>query len=352
MKKVILLAPTPPPYGGIAGWVSRMLNAKLKNDWKVAVVDEKVIGGRTVFGEKAKKNLFIEIKRCIKIWKSLILELNDSNVKIVQACIPAGTTSMMRECISAIITKIFGKKFIVHFRCTLPNMVKTSSSMLLFKLLVKLSDDVFVLNNSSRIFLFKTCKRKKCEVIPNFIETEEIIKKTNRNDEIKTIVYVGGVIPEKGCDLIYEIAPDFPNINFKLIGNVGMGSKIAPNNVILTGELPKQKVKEELRQADVFMFLSRYCGEGFSNALAEAMAYELPCIVSDWAANSDMIENKGGVVVPIQNKKAVKNAIDKLKDSETRKEMGEWNRKKVLEKYSRDIIIDAYVAAYDKVINM
>ena len=39
----------------------------------------------------------------------------------------------------------------------------------------------------------------------------------------------------------------------------------------------------------------------FSNSLAEAMASGVPCIVSDWAANKDMIENKGGIVVPIHS---------------------------------------------------
>ena len=51
--KVVLLAPTPPPAGGIAGWTVRMMSAKLKNNWQVVVVDEKVTGDRQVFGDKS-----------------------------------------------------------------------------------------------------------------------------------------------------------------------------------------------------------------------------------------------------------------------------------------------------------
>lgn len=40
MSKVVLLAPTPPPIGGIAAWTVRMMNATLPDDWKVEVVDE------------------------------------------------------------------------------------------------------------------------------------------------------------------------------------------------------------------------------------------------------------------------------------------------------------------------
>ena len=58
--KVILLAPTPPPAGGIAGWTARMLKAELKNGWTIRVVDEKVIGKRGVFGQSNKRNYVTE----------------------------------------------------------------------------------------------------------------------------------------------------------------------------------------------------------------------------------------------------------------------------------------------------
>ena len=59
MNKVILLAPTPPPAGGIAGWTVRMLNSKLKNEWKIELVDEKLLGNREAFGDKTKKNYLL-----------------------------------------------------------------------------------------------------------------------------------------------------------------------------------------------------------------------------------------------------------------------------------------------------
>lgn len=84
--KVVLLAPTPPPAGGIAGWTERMMNAQLKNGWTVSVVDEKVTGKRQVFGEKSKRNLFSEIKRCFKIWSDL---KKNSKIQTQKSCILA-----------------------------------------------------------------------------------------------------------------------------------------------------------------------------------------------------------------------------------------------------------------------
>ena len=57
--KVVLLAPTPPPAGGIAGWTERMVKTTLKNDWGVVVVDEKQIGNRELFSSnKIKRNMW------------------------------------------------------------------------------------------------------------------------------------------------------------------------------------------------------------------------------------------------------------------------------------------------------
>lgn len=57
---VVLLAPTPPPHGGIAGWTKRMMQTNLKNGWKVVVVDEKVTGKRDAYSS-SKRNYFDEV---------------------------------------------------------------------------------------------------------------------------------------------------------------------------------------------------------------------------------------------------------------------------------------------------
>lgn len=90
MPKVCILAPVPPPAGGIGAWTIRMMNASLKNDWEVVVVDEQVMGGRTNFGSTAKAHLGIEIRRCFKIWKDLWKTLKDPDVRVVHSCIQIG----------------------------------------------------------------------------------------------------------------------------------------------------------------------------------------------------------------------------------------------------------------------
>lgn len=350
--KVVILAPTPPPSGGIAGWTMRMKNSKLKNNWKVEVVDEKLIGNREVFG-KTKKNLFNEIKRSVNIWKMLYKALKDKEAKVVHSCIPASTTGMIREYICCIITKIFKRKFIIHYRCTIPNMIKTKLGLFVFRALTNISDLVFVLNIDSLNYV-KKHTNTDVSLVPNFIEDSEIISTNTKTIEnsIKKILYIGGVVETKGCCDIIKVAEKFSEIEFRLVGNVDQ--KIIDmeksSNVILLGEKSKVEVKQELENADVFMFVSYFEGEGFSNALAEAMAYGLPCIVTDWAANKDMIENEGGIVVSIKDTDSMICAINKLKnDRHLRKAQSNWNIKKVKLNYTSDVVTSKYVDEYERI---
>lgn len=347
------MAPLPPPYGGIASWAERMLNAKLKNNVKIEVVDEKVIGGREVFGGNTKKQFGIELKRHFNIWKNLIISLRDPEAKIVHSCIPSATLSMVREYICACITKFYKRKFIIHFRCTIPNVTKTRISKFILKKLCKKSDKIIVLNKQSKLFL-ENVTEKPVTIIPNFIETKEISSRRTINPNINRVLYVGGVTPEKGCLNIVEVAREFPEIEFRMIGKIDdLVLKVSKDvrNVVLTGPKDRDKIQDELSKADAFMFLSYYSGEGFSNALLEAMASGLPCIVSDWAANADMIGDSGGYVVPLNNSKDASLALKKTIPYAIRKKQSEFNIEKVKELYSDTVVLSKYVDAYENCVN-
>lgn len=348
--KVLLLAPTPPPFGGIAGWTERMLHSELKNRWRVEVVDEKLIGKRGLFGDEDKRNYRQEVRRCFRIWKELSRKLKDPDIAVVHSCIPSYTFSMLREYVCACITKGRKKPFIIHFRSTVPN---TKGGRLWRYLLVRLcqkSDGIIVLNRQSADYL-KTLTRTVIELIPNFVNEEEIAKEKEIRQDVTKIVYVGGVIEEKGCCEIIEAAKAFPHISFYLVGAIDHRiTEKASNtkNVIFTGTMDKAGVKQILREADVFLFLSWFPGEGFSNALAEAMAMGLPCIVTDWAANKDMVENKGGFVVPIRCPREVEKAIHGIMPPEIRERQSQFNRTKIRSAYRESIILEQYVDCYER----
>lgn len=351
--KVILLAPTPPPTGGIAMWTVRMMKAELKNGWQVEVVDEKIVGKREFFGDKCKHNIKDEMVRCIRIWNNLNEKLKDKNARVVHACIAANTMPVLRECVSALITKIHGRKFITHFRCTVPNIVRGSVNRIAVKWLCNLSDCVMLLNQASVDYV-NQLSNTHTELIPNFVEENEIEESHRIREKIEKVVYAGGVIKSKGCLDLIEVAKAFPDIRFMLIGRYDSVCKEEADkisNVVLTGPKSHEEVHRELMDADVFAFLTYFPGEGFSNSLAEAMACGVPCLVSDWAANRDMVEGKGGFVVPIKNVCEAIQAIRCMIPPQIRTKQSSFNIYKINNFYRDRIILEKYIDCYEEVIS-
>ena len=258
---------------------------------------------------------------------------------------------MLREYICAYITKRRKRKFIMHFRCTVPNTTKGKIANILLKRLCSKCDGIILLNEVSVEYL-KKITDVPLYLIPNFIEKNEIIEKKEIRASIETVLYIGGVTSEKGCDDIIEVAKAFPEIQFRLVGEPELYiSQLAKNvpNVVLTGSKDQSEIKRELNQADVFMFLTHYYGEGFSNALAEAMAYGLPCIVSDWAANADMIKDQGGMVVHIKNIREIIHALEVMKSPLVREKYSKNNIMMVRKSYISDKIQSDYVDCYEEI---
>ena len=349
--KVVLLAPTPPPAGGIAGWTVRMMNAQLKNGWEVVVVDEKT-GRNSAYASMT--NIRSEIFRCFRIWHDLFSVLKDKEVKVVHSCIPARTTSMLREYICACITKVRHRKFVIHFRCTVPNTVEGKLGRFMLKRLCNKSDLIMTLNEQTNEYI-KSVTKTRYVLIPNFISENELMPDRQIQEKLKKVLYVGGVIETKGAFEMLSVAEQFPDIQFRCIGKVDQ--KIEEflqqhplENVCCPGTKNREEVKEELSNADVFMFLTYFEGEGFSNALCEAMASGLPCLVTDWAANADMVENMGGIVVPVKNAAAAADALEKMKSYDVRKKQSAFNRSKVKNCYIERVVIDQYVDAYESLV--
>lgn len=350
--RIILLGCTPPPVGGIAKWTTRMMKADLGEGYELRLVDERMIE-REVFGDNTKVNYIAEGKRWIRVWGNLIKELINKEAKVVHSC-PIGTrNSMLAETVNATLSRIFGKRVILHFRCTLPNMIKTDKMKKQLIGLCEKGDLIIALNNQTNDYLADLTTTPTV-VVPNFIDESELIGAEKYiNDEVKTVLYTGGVTEEKGCIEIIEIAKRFPDITFRLVGKSSPEVEQCASlcsNVVLVGVKDNAGIKQELQNADVYMFLSHFPGEGFSNSLAEAMAAGLPCIVTDWAANADMIDDgKGGFVIKQGDINAGVAALGKMMLPDVRKSQSAYNFRKATEQYTQDTILERYKQLYTEV---
>jgi len=346
-KNVLLISHFPPPYGGIATWTKRVMEHEIPG-YNIHFVNSNTIGGRDPF-KNPKRSLRTELKRARNIYRNEKEILKNNKIDVVHDNIPCTLFGNLRELHTARIANKHKVPFILHCRCTVPNVVNTAFKRFWYKRLLKKCSGVIVLNQKSYDFVKSFNTKAHVELIPNFVLDKEISDSLAINEEITKISYVGGVVIDKGCKLIYDVAPYFPNIRFELVGNINeeISSLPKPDNVFLMGTIDPSQTKEYLKTCDAFLFLTKYFGEGFSNSLAEAMGHGLPCVATDWAANKDMLENKGGIIIDVDNLEQLIAAINSIKDSKVRKEMSKWNINKVKEYYSADVVINQYAKLYD-----
>lgn len=100
---------------------------------------------------------------------------------------------------------------------------------------------------------------------------------------------------------------------------------------------------------DVALLPSAY-GEGFSNALGEAMASGIPCVTTD-VGDSAWIVNDTGAVVPPSNPEVLAAAIMEMvtRPKEELHRLGTKARKRIETQFSLDAIVLLYQKAYETV---
>lgn len=347
--KVLLISPLPPPEGGIAVWTKKYKDYCAQHGPELVIVNTALIGARAERINR-KRNYADEVRRTFRVLKDLHKKLKNNNPDIVHLNTSCSRFGLYRDylCLRMAVKK--HKPLILHCRCNVEDQLGASkSSHRLFEKMVKQADRVLVLNRKSKQYAEKIAGSKVI-LVPNFVDEKMLSDSITVHERIQEVVFVGHVQKTKGAEEILEAASHLPQIHFNMIGPVQdeIAKKDRPINVEYIGNLPSQEVREHLKRADVFVFPSYT--EGFSNALVEAMGMGLPVVTTDVGANHDMIEENGGIIVPVGDGMAIVSALEKIDAIQVRKEMSEWNRNKVRKCYLQDEVMKQLLAIYREVI--
>lgn len=168
------------------------------------------------------------------------------------------------------------------------------------------------------------------------------------NDETTNIVFVGRIIKDKGVFELAEVAKKLKerqDICFTIVGNVEYGSEnpfVNLRNVSCVGY--HKDIKPYLENAHAIVLPSYH--EGMANVLLEAAACGRPILASNIPGCRETFdEGVTGFGFLPKNVEALYDAIEKFiaLSYEQKREMGKAGRKKMEERFNRQIVIDKYL---------
>jgi glycosyltransferase involved in cell wall biosynthesis len=174
--------------------------------------------------------------------------------------------------------------------------------------------------------------KTKVVVIHNGYDSEQWF--CNSSKEKNTFITIGAGLGSrfgfnlKGIDLIYDVAPKFPDCTFYIIGGTSIKTK-APSNVNLLENISNNKIQPLLSGMEFYLQLS--LSEGFPNALSEAMLCECVPLVSDVGGMPDII-NGCGYTLKHKDVNELESLIKKAMTSHDT--LGKKARKRIKENYT------------------
>jgi glycosyltransferase involved in cell wall biosynthesis len=157
-------------------------------------------------------------------------------------------------------------------------------------------------------------------------------------------LWVGQTGYRKGLDVamaaVAEVRAELPGLRLQV---AGIPAGKAVEGVDWLGIIPPDRMAEVYRDADLFIFPTRY--ESFGLVVIEAMAAGLPVIVSDVIGAGIVTDGRNGVVVPGHHPSHYAEALRRLAPPATRAEIAEANTEDV-----RRFSVEATGAGYVTVV--
>jgi glycosyltransferase involved in cell wall biosynthesis len=184
------------------------------------------------------------------------------------------------------------------------------------------------------------------EVIYNGVDTDHFTPDLDNKEHPKEIrvLFSGNLTRRKGAHWLPQIAKRI-NHGIKIFYTQGLRTRsVLPEmpNLSSIGPVPFEEMPNRYRQMDILLMPT--VREGFCVSVLEAMACGLPVVTSNCSSLPEQIdEGKGGFLCPVGDIDAYADKINLLaKSPGLRKEMGSYNREKVIKHFTLTRMVKAY----------
>ncbi len=227
-----------------------------------------------------------------------------------------------------------------------------------------------IANNKADFVIFQNSDDMKYFVNNKYVQKDKAIlikssgvdtkvfiseNKPKGKSEKVIVLMVARAIWHKGIKQFYEAANTLKNLNTKfiLIGDTDEDNPSCANKEFLqSGNVQwlghRDDIREQIDLCDIFV-LPSYYGEGVPRTLLEASSMCKPIITTDNVGCREVVDNGiNGYLVPIKDSNTLSQKIEVLiNDKELREKMGLNSRKKAVNEFDIDVVVDKYIRLYN-----
>jgi glycosyltransferase involved in cell wall biosynthesis len=353
MHKILVIGQTPPPYGGQAMMIRRMLDGEYRN----AVLYHARMAFSKDMDELGRFRLAKLFHAFGIIAHAVYLRLRHGITVLYYPPAGAGMLPVLRDIALLLCIRWFFKRTIFHFHAAgLSELYpKLPRAMRLFFRLAYFEPDVAIVLSSHNAGDAALLQSRSTLVIPNGIEDEYVPggRRDEREADTCNILFVGVVQETKGVLVLIDAVERLRNAGararLKVVGKFSsrgfeerVRSRIARADlegvVEFTGVLTGKAKHQQYLWADVFCLPTFFENESFGLVVVEAMQFGVPVVASRWRGLQSVItDGVEGFLVPAKDDEALADRLGLLvHDPALRKRMGEKGRERYLREFTTD----------------
>ena len=327
--KILMIGPARSVNGGISAVVNNYYSVGLNKE-----VDLEYIGTMED-GSKWHK-----LKVAIRAFVKFITKVSKYEIVHIHM---ASDVSLYRKLPFIWLTKVFGKKLVIHqhggnikqFYYSECGIIKQQ----FIKKMLRKADEFLVVAPYLKDIFKNIVEEDKIVVFPNAIE---IPKEINVDYKEQNLLFLGRLCKEKGIhellDAVKDLKWEFPNLNLYLGGvwveeELEVKARACGDFVHYLGWIDKEKKDECLRKCNIFVLPTYF--EGLPMSLLEGMAYGCACIATEVGGIPQVLtDRKDGLMIPAKNVQSLKDSIrELLQNRNLQEELGTNARKNVKENF-------------------
>jgi len=378
-RKILFVAPYPPPYSGPETSAKLFLESNIHEYFNVVLFDTNF---RKSNSDKGKLGL-TAVKIFVKFIFGLIIRLVRYQPDIVYYYVTATKVGwLFKDIWLILVSKLFGKKVVIHMRAGHfdYNFSKMYSfQQRIIKKVCKYVDFGLAQSFSLMSQFEEILPVSKVGFVYNMINTD-LFKPESGVKNQKEIFFMGHLTKAKGYNDILRAMPKViekhPNALFTFAGSklkdernvfndytnkeplTNENSSIPLTKLLKNGYaknynyigiIDEQKKIAQFNKSQLFVLPS--FSEGFSMAVLEAMSMGKPVVTTPVGALKDIIANKenGYLVSPGNVDEIAKAIITLLDNPKVCDEISSTNRNTVVLNYSIQNVVHRYIEIFNKI---